>query len=139
MTEQIDDLVESGLDALACVHGDSDEREVLRECQQAVCVEVMLGAEALDAPHNDADLELVPRIQVDERVCEKAPVRPVALAEVGRQLQAVGVHRAIPSLRPSQAARSPATRLTRKLSAPRRAWPSSPSRCDSSAQVLKVV
>src|ERR671931_2381310 len=83
------DLVERGLDALPGVDRDRHEREVLGQRQQARRLEVVLDAEALDAAQDHAGLEGPTLVEVHERVAEERAAGAVALAEIGRQLQAV--------------------------------------------------
>jgi hypothetical protein len=86
------ELVQRRLDTRARVDGDRHQRQVLRERQEAVGVQVLLGPEALDAAHDQAGLELVARVDLDERVGQEAAADAVALAEVGGELDAVLVH-----------------------------------------------
>src|SRR5205823_843882 len=74
-------------------------------------------------------------VEVEQRVGEEAPVGPVALAEVGGELDRVLDH----SVLPRATAPSPAATLTARLSASSHGCPSSPSRCVSSIQVENVV
>ena len=90
------DLVERRLDARARVDGDGDHRQVLGERQQPVGVQVVLDPEALDAAHDEARAQPVAGVEVDERIGQEALARAVALAEVGRQLQASVGHSAAP-------------------------------------------
>ena len=91
------DVVERGLDAPARVDRDRDDRQVLRERQQARRLEVVLDAEALDSAHHDARLKRAALVEVDQRIGEERAVRAVALAEVRRQLQAIVDHDALPT------------------------------------------
>ena len=86
------DVVEGRLDALSRVDRDRDDRQILRQRQQARGLEVVLDAEALDSAHHDAGLKRAPLVEVDERIGEKRAVRAVALPEVRRQLQAIVDH-----------------------------------------------
>jgi hypothetical protein len=91
------DLAERRLDPPTAVDRDRDERQVLGEAQQPVGVQVLLGAEAADAPHHDARLQPVPGVDRGQRVGEEAAVGPLALAEVGGQLQPILAHSAPPT------------------------------------------
>ena len=91
------DVVQRGFDAPAGVDRDRDDRQILRERQQARGLEVVLDAEALDPAHHDARLKRAPLVEVDQRIGEKRAVRAIALPEVRRQLQAIVDHDALPT------------------------------------------
>ena len=97
------DLGEGGLDARAGIDRDGHERQVLGEGEQPVGAEVLLRAEALDAAHQQARLQVVAGVHGGQGVGEEPAVDAVALAEVDRQLQGVVAHSAAPSSRPAQA------------------------------------
>lgn len=82
------DLDECRHDPQTGIHGDRHQRQVLRQREQPVGVQVMLDPEAFDAAHDEARLQFMAGIDVRERVGEKPSARPVALAEVDRQLEA---------------------------------------------------
>jgi hypothetical protein len=63
-----DDLVECGLDALAAVDRDRDERQVLRQREEPLGLEPVLDAEALGAAHHQADLEAAALEHVHQHV-----------------------------------------------------------------------
>jgi hypothetical protein len=59
------DLVEHGFDPWTRVNGHRHDREILGQREQALSVEVMLAAKALDPPQHDARLEAVALVQVE--------------------------------------------------------------------------
>ena len=133
------DLRVDGLDPLPLVDRHRDQRQVLGQREQPVRPHPAPPPEALHAPQQQAHRHLVAREDLRDRVGEEAVARPRPLAQVRRELARVPTHNAAPSSRPAQASPTPSTRLTPKLSAPSRSWPSSPNRCDSSAHVENVV
>src|SRR5881394_1517421 len=99
----------------------------------------MAQAVAFDAAQQDAGLDPVALVHVEQRIGQEAARGPFALAEVGGQLQTVLVHRAAPIRRPSAAAPRPSAALRTMLVINPPLAPSSPRRCVSSIQVEKVV
>ena len=87
------DLREQRLDLRSRVDGDRDNREILRQRQQHVRMQHVLGAEPRDPAQQDAALDLPLLVEVEQAVSKEPTVASVAFAEVGRELQAVVVHR----------------------------------------------
>jgi hypothetical protein len=83
-------VVEQSLDALGHIDCDRHERQVLRQRQDGIRAQVMLGAEPFDPAQQHARLHGMPAIDVEQRIGEEAIARALALAEVGRQLEQVG-------------------------------------------------
>jgi hypothetical protein len=104
VVEQFCDFGQGALDASAGVNGDGDDGQVLREREQAIRLQVVLDAEAFNAAHDNAGLEGVAFVEVQERVSREGAVGAVALAEVSRELETVLVHGPAPPGRPSAAA-----------------------------------
>ena len=78
---------QGGLDPLARVDADRDQRQVLRQRQQPVGAQVLLGAEAGRPAQDEAGGEPVGGEDVAQRVGEEAVAGAVALAEVDGQLE----------------------------------------------------
>ncbi len=136
---ELRDLAERALDPLGAIHRQRNHREVLREAEQPLGVQPVLGAEPLEPPQQDADREVVPVEGVEDRVSEEAPARHVALSEVSREREGVLAHSAPPSECPSFARPRPRITLSSRLWASSDSSPSSPSRWVSNIQVEKVV
>jgi len=137
-------LGREGLDPLAGVDPDRDQRQVLRQREQPVGLQAPAGAEALGSAQQDARGQAAALEQVEDRGGEEAARVAVVLAEVEGELERLGarlrpVHSAPPSQWPSVTASSPASSERPMLSQSRFARPASPSRCDSNIQVEKVV
>ncbi len=137
---------ERRLDPRARVDRDRDDGQVFGERQQPVGVQVVQPPEAFGAAQQDAGLQPLGAVDVEQRVAEQPAVGAVALAEIGGELQAVlagaarrGAHACAPIACPSTARAKPAVRLSRMLASARASAPSSVSRCVSSIHVEKVV
>ena len=133
----------SGSITSAGVDRDRDKRQVFRQGQRPVGARVPARAEPLGAAQQDAGGDLVPPVQVEQRVGGEPARRPLPLAEVTGQLDGVAVrgaavrsavapmvavhgaavHRAPPISRPSAAAATPRTRLTTMFATALRYWP----------------
>lgn len=91
------DVGQGRLDARPRVDGDGHQWEILREREQAVGAQMLLGAEALDAAHHDTCRQPVTGVDVGKGIRHEPAVGAVALAVVGRELQAVLAHSVAPS------------------------------------------
>lgn len=100
---------------------------------------LVLGAEPFDAAQEDARLDLMGAIEIEQLVGEQLAVGAVALAEVGGELQAVLVHSDTPSLWPTVTEPRPSRRLIALFASARISSPSSRSRCVSNIHVENVV
>ena len=140
-------LGRDGLDPLAAVDRDGDQRQVLGEGEQAVGLQPLPRPEPLGAAQQDAGRQLAPLEQVEDRLREEAAAVAVVLAEVEGELQRLaprrglpaGAHSTPPSQWPRVSAASPAASERPRLSQSSSARPASPSRWDSNIQVEKVV
>ncbi len=102
------------------------------------------GPEALGAAQQDARRDIMPPVQVEQRIGGEAAGRAPPLAEVAGELEAVrmpscAIHSWAPISRPSAAAATPRTRLTATLAIAATRLRSSAIRCVSSIQVENVV
>src|SRR5262249_36377660 len=129
----------AGLDGVAPVDRNGDERQIVGERQQPLRVQPLLDAEALGRAqeHSSVHAGVVEALQQD--VGEQVPPDPVALAEVDRELQAILGHRTRPSARPPPARRRPATMLRRGSATAIASSPSSTRRSVSNIHVENVV
>ena len=135
----LQDQLEHRLDPLAAVDGDRDDRQVLGQRQQPVGVQVVQAAEAFGASQQDAGLQPVAAVDVEQLVGEQPVVGAVALAEIGRELQAVLVH-SVRSDRAAEWRRADADdEADDDVDDRARDSPSSASRWVSSIQVENVV
>ena len=98
------------------VDRDRDQRQVLRQGQRPVGAQLVPGPESLGAAQQDARGDLVPPVQVQQRVGGEPAVGALALAEVAGELDSVLRSQLRPISRPSAAAATPSTRLTTTLS-----------------------
>ena len=88
-----------------------------RQGQEPVRAQVMFGAEPERSAEQQADLELVSAVDVEQRVGQVAVPAAHALAAIGREFEAVGLHNAPPRDRPTAATANPMNRLTSRLAA----------------------
>ncbi len=135
----LQDGLDQLLDPLARVDRDRDDGEILRKRQQPIGAQVVKASEALAASQQHAHSKAPLAVEVQQLVGEQLAADAIALAEVGRQLQAVLVHRATPIACPSAAAPKPMTRLTATFAPAVDTSESSARRWDSSIHVENVV
>src|SRR5581483_3272388 len=133
------DVRRQGPDGRFVVHRERDEREVLGQRQEAIRVQELLGAEALDAAQEERGANLAPLEEVAEAVGDQAAADAVRLAEVDGELQDGLAHNAAPSAQPAAAAARPAASGSATFTSAIRSSPSSASRCVSSIHVENVV
>ncbi len=139
MTAERAHLLEHGLDARVRVERDREQRQVFGERQQALGLQPVLDAKALDPAQQHARPDTVAGKDVHQRVGEQPPADVVTLAEIGGQPQPVLDHQPAPSSRPSAAAPTPSMRLSATFAHSSQRRPSSARRWDSSIQVENVV
>ena len=128
-----------------------DQRQVLRQREQAVGLQQLRRAEALGAAQQHAGGEPAALEEVEHSLREVAAAVAVVLAEVEAELERVAArgraaprrfraaHSTPPSQCPNVTAANPAASERAMLSHSVRAAPASPRRWDSNIQVEKVV
>src|SRR4029077_5546941 len=106
---------------------------------QPVGLKQLMAPETLGAAQQDARSQVVALADRQERVAQEHLARPVALGEIGGELETVLVHSAAPTAWPSVTAANPTTSEPSRLASPTASWSSCPRRWLSSIQVDSVV
>ena len=108
----------------ARVDADEDHRQVVGEAEEAICLQHLMAPKALCPAQQDAGGQAMALADPKQRIAQEPVAGPVALGEVGRELEAVLVHSAAPTAWPSATAAKPTTSDPSRFAAPIRSWSS---------------